>query len=122
MREYTCLSLQQPWANLIADGSKTIETRTWGTSYRGELVIVSSMKPAIEPAGCAVCICRLVDCRPMTVEDEVAACCDCDDGRWAWVLTDIRPVVPVPVKGQLQLYRRALTLIPKTKKGGQLAL
>mgnify|MGYP000945848419 CR=1 FL=1 len=26
----------QPWANLIAAGTKTIETRLWATAYRGE--------------------------------------------------------------------------------------
>jgi activating signal cointegrator 1 len=34
-----CLSLWQPWASLIAVGAKTIESRSWGTSYRGDLAI-----------------------------------------------------------------------------------
>lgn len=33
------LSLTQPWATLVAIGAKTIETRSWSTSYRGELLI-----------------------------------------------------------------------------------
>lgn len=33
------LSLWQPWATLIAIGAKQYETRSWGTSYRGPLVI-----------------------------------------------------------------------------------
>ena len=33
------LSLWQPWASAIACGSKTIETRSWDTSYRGRLAI-----------------------------------------------------------------------------------
>lgn len=33
------LSLTQPWATLVAIGAKRIETRSWGTSYRGPLVI-----------------------------------------------------------------------------------
>jgi len=28
------LTVRQPWANLIASGRKTIETRTWSTNYR----------------------------------------------------------------------------------------
>ena len=32
-------SLWQPWASAIAAGLKTIETRSWGTSYRGPLAI-----------------------------------------------------------------------------------
>ncbi len=32
-------TLHQPWASLIALGVKTIETRSWSTSYRGPLAI-----------------------------------------------------------------------------------
>lgn len=33
------LSITQPWATLIAQGHKRIETRSWSTNYRGPLVI-----------------------------------------------------------------------------------
>lgn len=33
------LTLHQPWASLVALGVKTIETRSWSTKYRGQLVI-----------------------------------------------------------------------------------
>jgi len=33
------LTLTQPWATLVAIGAKRIETRSWGTSYRGPLAI-----------------------------------------------------------------------------------
>jgi hypothetical protein len=33
------LTLHQPWASAIAEGIKTIETRSWSTSYRGPLAI-----------------------------------------------------------------------------------
>lgn len=36
------LTLTQSWATLIAIGENTIETRSWGTAYRGELVIQSA--------------------------------------------------------------------------------
>lgn len=32
-------SLTQPWATLVAIGSKRIETRSWSTAYRGDLLI-----------------------------------------------------------------------------------
>lgn len=32
----------QPWATLIALGAKRIETRSWSTSYRGQLAIHAS--------------------------------------------------------------------------------
>lgn len=34
--------MSQPWATLVALGAKTIETRSWSSSYRGELVIHAS--------------------------------------------------------------------------------
>jgi len=49
------LSVKQPWAQLIVGGHKTIETRTWGTSYRGDFLLCSSLKPdhnAAEYTGC----------------------------------------------------------------------
>lgn len=33
------LSLTQPWASLVAVGAKRYETRSWGTSYRGPILI-----------------------------------------------------------------------------------
>jgi hypothetical protein len=33
------LTLTQPWASLVACGAKRIETRSWSTSYRGDLAI-----------------------------------------------------------------------------------
>lgn len=36
------LSIRQPWAGLIALGIKTIELRSWSTSYRGPLLICAS--------------------------------------------------------------------------------
>lgn len=41
------LTLQQPWATLIANGSKKVETRSWHPKENpGTLVICSSKKPA----------------------------------------------------------------------------
>lgn len=33
------LTLTQPWATLVAIGAKTIETRSWWSSYRGPIAI-----------------------------------------------------------------------------------
>lgn len=33
------LTLTQPWATLVVIGAKRIETRSWGTKYRGRLAI-----------------------------------------------------------------------------------
>ncbi len=112
------ISIKQPWANLIASGKKTIETRTWSTPYRGEILLASSKSPRIEPAGCAVAVADLIDCRPMVKSDEEAAKCPVYPNAVAWVLTNIRAIEPFPVKGQLGIYDVHVTaeqLLPKHK-------
>ena len=114
------LSIKQPWAWAIADGFKTIETRTWPTNHRGELLIVASLKPDkamldwflsqtphIESQieyGKAIAVVDLVDCRLMTDADADAALCDVYKGMWSWVFENVRPIEPFPVRGQLGLY------------------
>ena len=39
-----CLSVSQPFANLIISGQKSIELRNWNTKFRGEFLIHSPMK------------------------------------------------------------------------------
>lgn len=38
------ISLLQPWATLVVIGAKHIETRSWNTNYRGDLLIHASKK------------------------------------------------------------------------------
>jgi len=98
------LSVKQPWANMIVAGEKTIETRTWMTSYRGQLLIVSSRTPKIEPAGCAVAVVVLADCRPMTRRDEREACCRVYKDAKAWVLEEVKRIKPITVMGSLGIF------------------
>lgn len=42
------LSLWQPWASLWVAGAKMIETRSWGTSYRGPVAVHASKKWDVE--------------------------------------------------------------------------
>ena len=72
------ISVKQPWAHWIWTGIKGIETRTWKTDYRGDILIVSS-KVADEAAlrtdlgissepmlyGVALCVVDIVACHPM---------------------------------------------------------
>lgn len=39
-----CLSVSQPFAELIILGKKTVELRKWNTNYRGELLIHAPLK------------------------------------------------------------------------------
>jgi hypothetical protein len=110
------LSVQQPWAALIASGEKSIEVRTWDTSYRGPLLICAGgkwHKLGVElhgekgERGVAACVVELVDVRPMTRKDLAAAGLPKDwplDGLFAWVLANPRAVEPMPIRGQLGLF------------------
>ncbi|MCD4727381.1 MAG: ASCH domain-containing protein [Pirellulales bacterium] len=98
------LSVKQPWANMIAWGEKTIETRTWSTKHRGPLLIVSSKEPDIAPAGFALAVADLVDCRPMSVLDEAKAKCSNYKGAYSWILENVRSLHPFPVRGQPSLF------------------
>jgi hypothetical protein len=87
MSRISCLSLHQPWASLIAIGAKRVETRSWGTLYRGPLAIHAAKTtaniqhfrhepfkeilagdglsyPEDLPLGGVVAIAELVDCLP----------------------------------------------------------
>lgn len=102
---YKALSLKQPWANLVASGKKTIETRKWSTKYRGDLVVCSSLTPKIEPFGKALCIVELYDIKPMTIEHEKKACIKIYPGAYSWFLRNIRPLnPPIAVKGKLGVF------------------
>ena len=114
--------VRQPWASLIASGTKTLEVRSWGTRKRGPLVIVASggrrlsddgeaaaarLKLDVEdlPYGAALCVVHLLDSRPMRPDDAAAACCPFDPDAFAWVLGDARPFRrPIAMRGQLSFF------------------
>ena len=74
------------------------------------MLIVSAKRPAVPPAGGALAVVNLVDCRPMTQADEPAAMCKREPNQWAWILTDIRRIEPRPVRGQLGLFEAPIQL------------
>lgn len=124
------LSIIEPWATLIKSGKKFIETRSWKTSYRGELYIHASSKkiklsdehtvellkliPDIPMGyGHILCKCKLTDCIYMDQEfiDEIRKnkqeflCGEYRLGRYAWILEDIQPLgTPIPAKGHLNIW------------------
>lgn len=108
---YKAISLKQPWANLVASGKKTIETRKWTTKYRGDLIVCSSQNPKIEPFGKALCIVELYDIKPMTKAHEKNACVKIYPRANAWFLRNIRPLKKlIPVKGSLGIFNLDLAL------------
>jgi hypothetical protein len=93
------LSVRAPWAELIASGRKSLETRKRPTRYRGPLVVCQSR------GGGAVAVVDLVDCRPWTPSD-LAATCDPDDnsGRFVWELRLVRRVTSTRISGRLSFF------------------
>lgn len=117
------LSITAWWAWAIVHAGKDIENRTWGTSYRGPLLIHASKKvlledwddvrdiieyapsvhhpavaiPQVPPAGGIVGRCVLADC----IRDH--------DSPWffgpyGFVLRDVEPVEFTPLRGHLGLF------------------
>jgi len=126
------ISLIQPWGTLILDGIKTIETRTWSTKHRGDLLICAGQKcqnvfdndvqtilnrvfkaknytpkhPLAQPQGVALCVVELIHVRDygITENDIYQGCFPHTEGRKAWIITNVRPVKQVPIKGKLSLF------------------
>lgn len=125
------LSLTEPYATLIRDKKKLVETRSWKTNYRGELYIhASSTKISKESRenkelmslidgnnlnyGKIIVKCELVDCIYMT-EDFVKnmknnnyqeyICGGYEVGRFAWILDNIEVLEnPIEAKGSLGIW------------------
>ena len=90
---------------MIAEGKKTIETRTWRTNYRGRILLVASKKPAGKYSGHAFAVATIVAVHPMQEHEVQAACCPRYKHAMSWVLSDVKPLAnPFPVKGKLSLF------------------
>jgi hypothetical protein len=102
------ISVHQPWASMIQQGSKNIETRTWYTDHRGDLLICSTLNPDMIGFKCgfALCVVNLKNCRPMIMSDEAGARCKYHEDLklFAWVLTDLREIIPFRVRGHQRIF------------------
>lgn len=123
------ITLQEPWASLIGEGIKVIETRSWPCNQFGELYIhaaltriPSSDKRKTELSswlngplhyGTIFAKCTLSDCILITeefakhVKENNPKCYLCGDytpGRYAWILSDIEQITPIPKKGKLGIW------------------
>lgn len=124
------LTIREPWASLIGCRVKKIETRSWATSYRGELYIhagVHKLSKKDERAyrlslhipghtlhyGEIFIKCNLIDCVKIDAEyaekvkKEDPLNYECGNytlGRYAWILTDIEYITPIPAKGRLSIW------------------
>jgi hypothetical protein len=128
------LTIKEPFASLIKEGIKTIETRSWKTKYRGEIYIhasiskdnfknkdkqvrvkklVSFLKDDSMEYGNIICKCNLIDCIYMNKEyiDRIKdnkieyLCGHYEEGRYAWVLEIVEVLEnPIPAKGRLGIW------------------
>ena len=111
------LSIQQPWAWAVVHGPKRVENRTWGTDYRGPLLIHAGRSRERlgdygtgEPAekrltfGAVIGVCELVDCVPYDELPGKLRTSRFAEGPWCWVLADVRPLDPIPMKGKMGLF------------------
>ncbi len=99
------LTIHQPWASLIADGDKTIETRVWTTKYRGPLAIHASRQRYEDlPFSGILAVAWLYDCRPMQESDEEQACVELYERAHAWLLANVQPVPFIPCRGHQGLW------------------
>lgn len=127
------ITVRQPHASAILNGSKDVENRGFSTS-NGDLLICAGK--TIEtggenlPLGVALCIVRVVgiiaeiDGETVCVSDEISD----DDietqsynpGSVGWLLRDIRPVEQFPVRGMPGIFRVNDALIKVITNGPKL--
>lgn len=123
------ITILQPWAGFIACGTKQIETRSWQTRYRGSIMIHAGKKQDNEQIchieakvkdfalclpdleyGKIIAIADLVDCIKMDSEfirqlsPIEKALGWYEDGRYAWILSDVIKIRPIEARGYQGLW------------------
>ncbi len=124
------LTIREPFATLIKNKTKYIETRSWKTNYRGEIYIhagVSKMDKKVRERpglsnfynehdlayGYIICKANLVDCIYMSdefIESEKKKnpnnflAGEYKVGRYAWILENVEEIEPFKAKGQLGIW------------------
>lgn len=117
------LSFRQPWAELILQGRKTLDLRTYSRDYRGPLAIHASLEiervscvqhgldPDALPTGGVVGIVELVDITPLDEAGYAARSAEHLGGRpyrapmYGWALRDPQRLPRmVPLRGQRNLF------------------
>ena len=120
------ITLQEPWASLIGEGIKVIETRSWPCYQFGELYIHAGLSKIRKSDtrkydlakwltgslhyGTIFAKCTLSNCVLITedfaqkIKESNPKCYICGDftpGRYAWILSDIELIEPIPKSGKL---------------------
>lgn len=126
-----CLSVSQPFADLIVSGKKTIELRKWNTNFRGEFLVHSPLKVRINDCkrlkiskklvvGAIIGKVEIIDVKKYTSKLEVKsdakkhlASTDFFNRKYGFVLKNPKSFrIPIPCKGKLGFFEVRL---PKNK-------
>ena len=118
-----CLSISQPFADLIVSGEKTIELRKWNTNFRGEFLIHAPIKIRIEDCkrlkitkklvtGAIIGKADLYDVKKYNSSKEVKndqkfhfASKNFQDKTFGFKIKNVKPLrIPIPWKGQLGFF------------------
>ena len=110
------LSIKQPFVELILQGKKTLELRTWNTKFRGEFLIHASKVPDKEamkkfgfdklPLGCIVGKAELIEVKKYDNVKEhkkdrdkhLASSCF---GNYGFILENVEKIKEIPCNGKL---------------------
>ncbi len=131
-----CLSVSQPFADLIVFGKKTIELRKWNTNLRGEFLVHSPLKIRKDDCkrlkiskkletGAIIGKVEIIDVKKYNSKSEVKAdfkkhlaSTDFFNRRYGFVLKNPKSFrIPIPCKGKLGFFDVKLPKISiKTKE------
>lgn len=122
-----CLTVWQPWTDLIVKGVKDVENRSYSRSYRGPLLIHAArgidvyefdylarwfgreVEPSTVRLGAILGAVDLVDCRKKKTSRWHKR------GQFGWYFENPRRLrTPIPYKGQLGIYNVPDKLLPKS--------
>ena len=120
------ITIKQPWATLISEGIKEYEFRTWNTNYRGKILIhagLSTDKEAlIDMENYNLEYINGYILAEADIEDVIKVdkafreylkeknyivyknIIDSNFNGYAFKLTNIKKITPIPAKGQLSLW------------------
>lgn len=118
-----CLSVSQPFTDLIMSGKKTIELRKWNTNFRGEFLVHSPLKIRINDykrlkiskklvVGAIIGKVEIIDVKKYNSKSEIKAdfkkhlaSTDFFDRKYGFVLKNPRSFrIPIPCKGKLGFF------------------
>jgi hypothetical protein len=130
-----CLSLRQPYAELVVAGRKTIETRTWKTNFRGKFLVHASKVIDRESSdilnidcskltrGAVIGLAFLYDVKKYSTKQDFIADKDkhfssiFSEPKYGFLLKDAMKLnKPIPLAGKLGFFEVKESIITEQKK------